>query len=124
MIKGKAPVNLNLFSIAFPVGAVVSILHRLTGMLLFLVIPIAIYLLQYSLGSEEKFNQIQQLFSGWQIKFAALMLLWALLHHFFAGIRFLLLDLDIGLSRIQARNSAAAVLIASVMCLFLALWLI
>lgn len=108
--KNKRPKNLNLLKIHQPVTAVVSILHRVSGVILFLLIPMLIYLLAYSLSSESNYIQLQSFFSTSSIVWITLPVVLALIHHFFAGIRFLFLDLDIGVSLKPARQSAWAVL--------------
>ena len=96
------------------VPAIVSILHRISGALLFLVgIPFVLYLLQQSITSELSFDHYQSLVSHWFVKLVLLALIWAYLHHFCAGIRFLLLDVHVGIEKAKARSSAGAVLIVS-----------
>jgi len=107
MRRQTPPVFLNLLQIRFPITAVMSILHRLSGVLLFLNIPLVIYALQLSLSGEAGFKLVQDwLLHSLIIQVLLVILLWALLHHLFAGIRFLLLDIDIGVSRAAARRSA------------------
>jgi len=104
--KKQRPKNLNLLKIHQPVTAVVSILHRVSGVILFFVIPLFIYALAYSLSSESNFIHLQQVFSSALVKWLSLPVVFALIHHLFAGIRFLLLDLDIGVDLKPARMSA------------------
>lgn len=116
----KRPVYLNLLRIRQPVTAVLSILHRITGILMSLLLPALIYLLALSLQSEQGFTQVGDLISGNLFKLFAVLLTWVLAHHLLAGIRFLLLDIDIGITRAAARKSAwlthgSAVLIAIIM---------
>lgn len=108
--KKQRPKNLNLLKIHQPVTAVVSILHRVSGVILFLSIPLLIYLLAYSLSSESNYNQLQQILASSCVEWLTLPLLLALAHHFFAGIRFLFLDLDIGVALKPARQTAWLVL--------------
>jgi len=106
MHRQTPPVFLNLLQIRFPIAAIMSILHRFSGVLLFLSIPVAIYSLQLSLSSEAGFLAVQGWLTSFFVQAFLIIMLWALLHHLFAGIRFLLLDIDIGISRTAARRSA------------------
>lgn len=124
MAKGPAPVNLDLRTIAFPVMAVVSILHRISGILLFLAIPLSIYAMHLSLKSAQDFERLGAFLHSLPVRLLAVVLVWSLLHHLFAGIRFLLLDLAIGLSRTQARMTAWLVLAGSLLLLFTFVWAI
>ncbi|MCO5119838.1 MAG: succinate dehydrogenase, cytochrome b556 subunit [Burkholderiaceae bacterium] len=97
-----------------PGPAIVSILHRISGALLFLVgIPFILYLFQQSLTSELSFERYQAVVSHWFAKLVLLGLAWGFLHHLLAGIRFLFLDLHMGCDLPSARKSAAIVLFAS-----------
>lgn len=110
----RRPVYLNLVAIRLPVGAVVSILHRVSGVLLVVGIPLAVYLLQLSLRDIDGFERARAAVSPVWARGLLLLAIWALAHHAFAGLRHLLMDLDIGLGRRIARASAALVLLASV----------
>ena len=98
-----------------PLAGFVSILHRASGMLMFALLPFILYLLDNSLTSETSFAALQKLTTGVFVKLAILILTWAYLHHFCAGIRHLLMDLHIGLDKDQARQSAVAVLCVSLL---------
>jgi len=121
----KRPVYLNLAQIKLPLPALVSILHRISGMLLFLFIPFLLYLLQQSLSTQEQFAALQSWLNHPLMKLVMLGLTWAFLHHFFAGLRFLLLDLHIGTELRQARLLSVAVLVLSLIftLIFAAVWL-
>jgi len=117
--KPYRPKYLNLAKIRLPVTGVVSILHRISGVLLLMAIPFFIYLLQLSLSSEVGFSLALSIL-GHPLGFLLTVLLcWALVHHFFAGIRFLLFDLDIGVNKTSARLAAKLVLLAEVLVLAL-----
>jgi succinate dehydrogenase / fumarate reductase cytochrome b subunit len=104
-----------------PGPGMVSILHRISGALMFLVgIPFILYLFQQSLTSELSFERYSAVVSHWFAKLVLLALAWAFLHHMFAGIRFLLLDLHVGWDLPAARKSAAIVLFASLILTVLA----
>jgi len=104
-----------LFQIRMPLPAWVSILHRVSGALL--VFPFAawlLYLLDASLASEQGFARIKDHYLQLPVvKAAALLFIWSLCHHFCAGIRFLLLDLNKGIELRQARASSVIVLVVS-----------
>ncbi len=113
MIKPR-PVYLNLVQIRLPLPGFVSILHRISGAALFLIgIPLALYALQESLASPDAFARLAAIFSKPLAKLALIGLVWAYLHHFCAGIRFLLLDLDQGIQLKPARQSSVIVLVVS-----------
>ena len=107
------PKFLNLFQIRQPVPAIVSILHRISGALLFLFLWLFLIGLQRSLGSPESFGQLKAFMDQPLMKLVVLGLVWAYLHHTFAGIRHLALDLQLGIQLPSARASAFAVLVAS-----------
>ena len=97
--------DLNLFNLPLP--ALVSIFHRITGMVMFLfMIPLALYLLQATLKSESGFNFWSNVLNFPLVKLILLGFVWAFLHHFFAGLRYLLLDLHIGVTKAEARTSS------------------
>jgi succinate dehydrogenase / fumarate reductase cytochrome b subunit len=105
------PKHLNLLQIRQPVPAVVSILHRISGALLFLFLWLLLATLDRSLAGPEAFASIKSAFANPLVKLLALGLLWAYLHHSFAGIRHLGLDLRLGIELPKARATAYAVLI-------------
>jgi succinate dehydrogenase / fumarate reductase cytochrome b subunit len=108
------PVYLNLAQIRLPLPAFVSILHRISGAALFIFgIPLALYALQESLASPAAFARLASIFAHPLAKLMCIGLLWAYLHHFCAGIRFLLLDLEQGIELRQARLSSVIVLVVS-----------
>jgi succinate dehydrogenase / fumarate reductase cytochrome b subunit len=96
-----------------PVPGVVSILHRLSGVLLFLSLPLLLWLLDLSLSSERSFERYQEFFHGVLARMLLLALGWALLHHVCAGVRYLLLDLHLGTDKQAARSSSWAVFAVS-----------
>jgi succinate dehydrogenase / fumarate reductase cytochrome b subunit len=107
------PVFLDLRKIRLPVNALVSILHRVTGVVLVLLIPVLIYTLQLSLSGPEGFMRVAELLSGWPARLVAIILLWVLIHHLVAGLRFLALDLDFGVGRPGFRRSAWVVVLGA-----------
>lgn len=118
------PVYLNLLKIRQPVTAIVSIGHRISGVLLFLSIPLMIWMLDRSLQGEEGFQAVAALLDQPLLKILLLLMAWAGTHHFFAGIRFLLIDVDWGVDLATARRTAAIVNILGVAAVLIALMMI
>ncbi len=104
--KKRRPVFFNPLQIQMPVGALTSITHRMTGILLALGIPFSIYLLDLSLQGQQSYAQVISLFDNSTFRGAAIISVWVLAHHLFAGIRHLLGDIDIGSELPAARRSA------------------
>jgi succinate dehydrogenase / fumarate reductase cytochrome b subunit len=96
-----------------PAPAMVSIMHRISGALMFLLLALLIWLLQLSLASELSFARLKEAASLWWMKLILVALVWALLHHLVAGIRFLLLDLHVGIEKVASVKSALAVFAVS-----------
>ena len=118
------PKHLALHLIKLPLSGVVSILHRISGLLLFLCLPLLLLMLQYSLRSIETYTQLVQMLQKPFLKLILLGLGWAFLHHLFAGIRYLAIDLDLGVALPQARVSSRLVLIVSLtLTVLLGIWL-
>ena len=108
------PVYLNLVRIRLPLPGIVSILHRISGAALFLfAIPLALFAMQASFESAAGFASMQSIFAHPLCKLVLVGLLWAYLHHFFAGIRFLLLDVQQGIELKPTRVTSVVVLVAS-----------
>lgn len=117
----KRPKNLDLTSIRLPLAGKVSILHRVSGVGLFLFLPVLLWAFSASLTSAETFAAFKVLFASLPAKVVFAGLIWAFAHHFCAGIRFLLLDLHVGIEKEAAGKSAAVVFAVSVL-LTLVLW--
>jgi succinate dehydrogenase / fumarate reductase cytochrome b subunit len=100
------PIYLDLLRIRLPVTAWASFAHRVTGLLLALALPGLIYLLALSLRDAQGFAKASALIASPAIRLPMLLLLWSFAHHLLAGVRFLLLDVDIGTSKRVARLSA------------------
>jgi len=118
------PVNLNLLKIRQPITAIVSIGHRISGVLLFLSIPFIIWMLERSLQGPQGFAYVSALFDNSWIKILTLLLAWSAAHHFFAGIRFLLIDIEIGIDLATARTSAMVVNVLGVIGVIIAMVMI
>ena len=104
------PKNLNLFTIRLPINAIVSILHRVSGIGLFLSIPLILLALQYLVRSEGSYTSLTNWLDSWFIKLVLIGLSWAFFHHFFAGIRHLLQDIHWMTSLNNARLSGRILL--------------
>lgn len=104
-------VDINLLHL--PVPGLVSIFHRVTGVVMFLaLIPALLFVLQCTVGSEAGFNRWKSIFAEPVVKIIFLGFVWAYMHHFFAGIRYLLLDVHVGIALEPARLSAKIVLVS------------
>jgi succinate dehydrogenase / fumarate reductase cytochrome b subunit len=108
------PKHLDLIHIRLPLPGIVSIMHRMSGAALFLFLPLLLYLFQLSLGSPEAYATFTGIAANPLAKLLLIALLWGFLHHFCAGIRYLLLDLDLGVDLDKARLSSQIVLVVSI----------
>ena len=111
----QRPKHLALHLIQLPLPGFVSILHRISGLLLFFARPLLLLMLQYSLRSIETYTQLMAVLAHPLAKLALLGLLWAFLHHFCAGLRYLAIDLHLVRDLAQARNSSRWVLATSLL---------
>lgn len=122
-MKKERVVFLNLFQIKLPLVAVISLIHRISGLLLIIAIPFAIYCMQLSLQGDAGFQQAITLLSHPVVRLLEVILFALLMFHLFAGLRFLLIDLELGLSRRMASLSSQLVLLATfVVTLLFGLW--
>ena len=113
-ITKQRPKYLALHEIRLPLAGFASILHRVSGAGLFLMLPLLIWILQLSLGSTQESADLFKAVTGnLLVKLVLLGLLWAFLHHFCMGIRILLIDIHVGVEKQQAHASAIAVLAVS-----------
>ena len=103
-----------------PMAAIVSILHRISGALLFLLLPLAIWLFDTSVTSEITFDRFRSVFAGgvgflpgWFLKLVVLAMIWGYLVHFIAGLRHLWMDVTHSVSMQQGRVSANVTLVLS-----------
>ena len=111
--KINRPVFLDLFKIRLPTAGVLSIGHRISGVAMVFAIPIFVYLLDESLSGPEGFAFVSQTVTGWPFRLFLFFCLWALAHHFLAGIRYLLLDVAVGVEKPMFRRTAFGVLISA-----------
>lgn len=120
MNQTSRPVFLNLVQIRLPIAGFMSILHRFSGVLLFMFIPFVLYLLQLALSGEAGYQQAAELLSHPLVLLICFGLFWSLSHHLLAGIRYLLLDIHVGVQAPVHRYTAWLVtLLAPVMALLL-----
>lgn len=112
---------LQIRSYRLPLAAFVSILHRISGVLIFLLLPFIVWLLDVSLTSEISYERFTSAFGagigflpGWFIKLIALALIWSYLHHFIAGIRHLWMDATHAVSKSFGASSAMFTLVSSI----------
>lgn len=105
-----------------PLAAWVSILHRVSGGLMFVLLPFVIWLFDVSVTSEISYERFTSAFSagigfvpGWFVKLATLGLIWAYLHHFIAGVRHLWMDMTHSVTKAHGKNSAVVTLVLSLM---------
>lgn len=115
------PKHLNLIKIKFPVTAVLSIFHRITGVLMSLSLPGFLILFGISLKDESGFLFVSELYDQFWFRIIIAFYAWFLLHHFMSGIRFLLIDIDVGVLKPAARKSA---MLVNVLGLSVLIWLL
>ena len=121
-MKTRRPVYLNLLKIKLPVTATLSILHRITGVLMVISIPFLVYLFEWSLQGPSAFEHLMNFLAHPAMRIIGALYIWFLAHHLLAGIRFLLIDLDIGVLKPAARASAYAVNTVGVLILAVVLF--
>lgn len=108
----RRPVHLNLFKIKLPIGGIMSIIHRATGVFMFLALPVLIYWLSLSLSGPQGFAEAGDAAHSFFGIIFVFLVMWSLAHHFLAGIRYLLIDVDMGVEKELARKTALAVTVA------------
>ena len=120
----KRPVHLDLGSMKYPVTALTSILHRLSGILLFLCLFVMLYALGKSLSSEEGFNEIKGMLLSPLGKLIAWVLYSALIYHLVAGVRHLIMDMGVG-ETLQGgkRGSVIVIIVSTLLIAACAIWL-
>jgi succinate dehydrogenase / fumarate reductase cytochrome b subunit len=121
-LKKKRPLWYKLSPLNLPLPGLVSILHRISGAVLFLLLLWLLYLLDQSLTSAERFEAVRQTIAQPLVKLVLLGLLWAFLHHLCAGIRYLFLDVHKGVDLATARATSVAVIAVSLVLTALAGW--
>ncbi|MCG8519774.1 MULTISPECIES: succinate dehydrogenase, cytochrome b556 subunit [Marinobacter] len=119
-MNSKRPVNLDLGKFHFPLPAITSILHRISGIIIFIGVAFMLYGLDVSLSGEEGFARVSELLDGFLAKLIAWGILSALLYHLVAGIKHLLMDMGIGEELESGRLAAKATVVISVILIVLA----
>ncbi|MEC8454358.1 MAG: succinate dehydrogenase, cytochrome b556 subunit [Pseudomonadota bacterium] len=113
-MKDARPVNLDLTTVKFPLPAITSILHRISGVGLFFGIGVVLYFLQLSLESEAGFERVLELLRATPVKLTIWLILAGLLYHLIAGIKHLLMDWGLGESREGALRGAQVTLVLAI----------
>lgn len=119
-MKSQRPVNLDLRTIKLPITAYTSILHRISGVILFVGIAVLLYALDKSLASEEGFEQVKACMTSPLVKLVIWGLLSALLYHLVAGVRHLIMDMGIGETLEGGKLGSQIVLAVSAVVIVLA----
>ncbi|TRX74501.1 succinate dehydrogenase, cytochrome b556 subunit [Pseudomonas mangiferae] len=119
-MNSQRPVNLDLRTIKLPITAYTSILHRISGVILFLGLAVLLYALDKSLGSEEGFEQVKAFMASPLVKLVVWGLLSALLYHLVAGLRHLIMDLGFGETLQGGKLGSQIVLAVSAVLIVLA----
>ena len=123
-VKDTRPVNLDLTTVKFPLPAITSILHRISGVGLFFGIGVVLYFLQLSLESEAGFERVLELLRATPVKLTIWLILAGLLYHLIAGIKHLLMDWGLGESREGALRGAQVTLVLAIVAAVLSWGLI
>jgi succinate dehydrogenase / fumarate reductase cytochrome b subunit len=124
MVKTKRPVDLPLLKIRLPIGGIISIVHRVTGALLVLILPLATYWFDRSLETQRGFTEASRFFGSPAVKLLTIVVLAIFIQHLVSGIRHLLLDLQVGMDRETARRSAWAVPVVTLLITAISAWVI
>lgn len=123
-MRKNPPVFLDITKMHFPITAIMSIFHRITGVVLFLFIPFLLYLLSASLASEDSFNHIKQLIHQTNVSILIWIMLSAISYHLLAGVRHLLMDCGLWEHFKQAQVTAYITMLLTIVCMiFLGVWL-
>lgn len=124
IVNQKKPINLDLTTMKFPPMAIVSILHRLSGLALFILMPAILYFFGASLKSPQSFQNLQLMFKLTTYKIVLFLFCAALIFHLFAGIRHLLMDIGYGEALHSGRHTAIFVMaMAAIFIILLGIWI-
>ena len=116
------PVFINLVKIKFPLSAIASIMHRIAGVLMILCLPFLIYLFDLSLQDKTSFEHVREITGHILVNILLFSLLWSISHHFFAGIRYFLIDLELISGKQSSRISSIIVIIAGFLPVLTLVW--
>jgi len=120
----QRPVNLDLTTIHFPVTAIISIMHRLSGIAVFILLPFMLYVLQQSLQSQESFNMLQSFLHYAWVRLLVWIFASALFFHFMAGVRHMIADFGYGEEIATGRKTASVLLVLTVIStIVLGVWI-
>lgn len=120
----KRPINLDLGSMKFPIMAIASILHRVSGLILFLFLPILLFVFGLSMKSEASFAKVKSMLTQPFYQLVLWAFCSALIYHLLAGIRHMIMDLGFGEELGAGRRSAAFVIVlAVIMTIILGFWI-
>jgi len=119
-VNSKRPVNLDLTQFHFPLPAITSILHRVSGIIIFISMAFLLWGLDMSLDSEQSFNRLLSILDGFLAKLILWGILAALFYHLVAGIKHLVMDAGIGEDLESARLFAKVVIVVAVVLIILA----
>ncbi|ARB46201.1 MULTISPECIES: succinate dehydrogenase, cytochrome b556 subunit [Alcanivoracaceae] len=123
-MNDKRPVNLDLSTIKFPVTAIASITHRITGVAIFVALPILLWMLDRSVASPESFADLKQLLDSPLAKLVVWAILTPILYHLVAGIRHLFMDAGMGETLEGGRRGAKSVfIITAVLVVLVGAWI-
>ncbi|MCB1648234.1 MAG: succinate dehydrogenase, cytochrome b556 subunit [Pseudomonadales bacterium] len=123
-MKDNRPKNLDLSTIRFPLPAIASILHRISGVFIFAGVAVLLWLFAESLSSEQGFSNVGMWLGNPIVKLVVWAIVAGLLYHLIAGIKHLLMDLGIGETLEGAKTGASLVIVLSVITIVLAgVWL-
>jgi succinate dehydrogenase / fumarate reductase cytochrome b subunit len=124
IVNKKRPVNLDLGSMKFPPMAIASVLHRISGIVLFLLLPFMLFIIGKSLHSEELFAQTKIMLTNPYYKVALWAFSAAMIYHILAGIRHILMDMGFGEHLKAGRISSILVIVlAAILTIFLGIWI-
>lgn len=122
-MDNKRPVNLDIGTIKLPITSYVSILHRVSGVILFFAVAIFLWMLESSLASEQSFNDLAVSLNNPVCQFIIWGSLAALAYHAVAGIRHLIMDMGFGEDSFESgRNSARAAVVLAIVVISLITW--
>lgn len=123
-MKDQRPKNLDLFTIRFPITAITSILHRASGVFIFLMIPVLLSMLACSLASEESFNQLKSTLDSVVVKLGLWIVITGILYHMVAGIRHIVMDFGFGETLAGGHLGAKLIIVISaLLSLMVGVWL-
>ena len=121
MAQKKRPVNLDIGTIRLPITAYVSILHRVSGVVIFFALAILLWMLDKSLSSQQSFDSLKEMLNHPVVQFVVWGSLVALLYHAIAGVRHLLMDLGVGEESFQIGRISAGIAVGAALASILAI---